>query len=281
MKVKITADSVCDLSPEQRERYGLNVLPLYVMLDGKEHRDGVDIIPEDIYAHVAAGGDLGSTAALSVADYLEFFSKELEDCDALIHFHISSSMSSCYQNACIAAEEVENVYPIDSANLSTGIGLLIIDACEMAEQGMAAEEIVAEINARRSKVEASFVVDSVNYLHKGGRCSAVAALGANLLGLKPCIEVTDGAMGVSKKYRGKIAKCLIQYVRERLEGREDIKLNRIFITNSGEFTEEELKAVEEEVKKYQSFGEILFSRAGCTVSNHCGPKTLGILFERK
>ncbi len=281
MKVKITADSVCDLSPEQRERYGLNVLPLYVMLDGKERRDGVDIVPEDIYAHVAAGGDLGSTAALSVADYLEFFGKELEDCDALIHFHISSSMSSCYQNACIAAEEVENVYPIDSANLSTGIGLLIIDACEMAEQGMAAEEIVAEINARRSKVEASFVVDSVNYLHKGGRCSAVAALGANLLGLKPCIEVTDGAMGVAKKYRGKIGKCLIQYVRERLEGREDIKLNRVFITNSGEFTDEEIKAVEEEVKKYQSFDEILFSRAGCTVSNHCGPKTLGILFERK
>ena len=256
MKVKITADSVCDLSPEQRERYGLNILPLYVMLDGKEHRDGVDIIPEDIYAHVAAGGDLGSTAALSVADYIEFFGKELEDCDELIHFHISSSMSSCYQNACIAAEEVENVYPIDSANLSTGIGLLIIDAYEMAEQGMSAKEIVEEINARRCKVEASFVVDSVNYLHKGGRCSAVAALGANLLGLKPCIEVADGAMGVAKKYRGKIGKCLIQYVRERLEGREDIKLNRIFITNSGEFTEDELKAVEDEVRKYQSFDEI-------------------------
>lgn len=281
MKVKITADSVCDLSPEQKEKYALDILPLYVMLDGKEHRDGVDIIPEDIYSHVAAGGDLGSTAAISVADYIEFFGKKLEECDELIHFHISSSMSSCYQNACIAAEEIENVYPVDSANLSTGIGLLIIDACEMAEQGMSAKEIVEEINSRRGKVEASFVVDSVNYLHKGGRCSAVAALGANLLGLKPCIEVVDGAMGVSKKYRGKIGKCLIQYVRDRLEGREDIDTKRIFITNSGGFTEEELKAVEDEVRKYHDFGEILFSRAGCTVSNHCGPKTLGILFERK
>ena len=281
MKVKITADSVCDLSPEQKERYALDILPLYVMLDGKEHRDGVDIIPEDIYSHVAAGGDLGSTAAISVADYIEFFGKKLEECDELVHFHISSSMSSCYQNACIAAEEIENVYPVDSANLSTGIGLLIIDACEMAAQGMSAKEIVEEINSRRGKVEASFVVDSVNYLHKGGRCSAVAALGANLLGLKPCIEVTDGAMGVSKKYRGKIGKCLIQYVRDRLEGREDIDTKRIFITNSGGFTEEELKAVEDEVRKYHDFGEILFSRAGCTVSNHCGPKTLGILFERK
>lgn len=281
MKVRITADSVCDLSPEQKERYALDILPLYVMLDGKEHRDGVDIIPEDIYSHVAAGGDLGSTAALSVADYLEFFGKQLETCDELVHFHISSSMSSCYQNACIAAEELENVYPIDSANLSTGIGLLIIDAYEMAEQGMSAKEIVEEINSRRGKVEASFVVDSVNYLHKGGRCSAVAALGANLLGLKPCIEVADGAMGVSKKYRGKIGKCLLQYVRDRLEGREDINTKRIFITNSGGFTEEELKAVEDEVRKYQNFGEILSSRAGCTVSNHCGPKTLGILFEKK
>ncbi len=281
MKVKITSDSVCDLSPELREKYALDILPLYVMLGGKERRDGVDIVPEDIYANVAAGGALGSTAAISVADYIEFFQKQLETADQLVHFHISSSMSSCYQNACIAAEEVGNVYPVDSENLSTGIGLLILDACEMAEQGMSGEEILAAVNARRSKVEASFVVDSVDYLHKGGRCSAVAALGANLLGLKPCIEVREGAMGVAKKYRGKIGKCLIQYVRERLEGREDIDTKRIFITNSGGFSDEELQAVEDEVKKYHDFGEILRTRAGCTVSNHCGPKTLGILFEKK
>ncbi len=281
MKVKVCSDSVCDLSAELREKYALDILPLYVMLDGKEHRDGVDIVPEDIYNHVAAGGAIGSTAAISVADYIEFFQKQLENCDELVHFQISSSMSSCYQNACIAAEEVGNVYPIDSENLSTGIGLLIIDACEMAEKGMSAKEIQEAINARRSKVEASFVVDSVDFLHKGGRCSAVAALGANLLGLKPCIEVKDGAMGVAKKYRGKIGKCLVQYVRERLEGREDIDTKRIFITNSGNFSDEELQAVEDEVKKYHEFGEILRTRAGCTVSNHCGPKTLGILFEKK
>jgi len=281
LKVKICADSVCDLSPELVEKLALPVIPLYVMLGGKEHRDGVDIVPEDIYNHVAGGGTIGSTAAISVADYIEFFQKQLEDCDAIVHFHISASMSSCYQNACIAAEEVGNVYPIDSANLSTGIGLQIIDAVEMAEKGMSAEEIRDAVNANRGKVEASFVVDSVDYLHKGGRCSAVAALGANLLGLKPCIEVRDGAMGVAKKYRGKIGKCLLQYVRERLEGREDIDTCKIFITNSGGFTDEELRAVEDEVKKYQSFGAIYHTRAGCTVSNHCGPKTLGILFEKK
>ena len=281
MKVKICSDSVCDLSPELKEKYALDILPLYVMLDGKEHRDGVDIVPDDIYDHVAAGGALGSTAAVSVADYIDFFKKQLETCDELVHFHISSSMSACYQNACLAAEEVGNVYPIDSENLSTGIGLQIIDACEMAEKGMSGEEIQSAINFRRGNVEASFVVDSVDYLHKGGRCSAIAALGANLLGLKPCIEVKDGAMGVAKKYRGKVHKCILQYVRERLEGREDIDTGKIFITHSGGFTPEELQAVEDEVKKYQSFGNIYHTRAGCTVSNHCGPKTLGILFERK
>ena len=281
MKVKITSDSVCDLSPELKEKYGLEIMPLTVMLDGRDHLDGVDIVPDDIYAHVAAGGALGSTAAVSVANYIDFFNKQLEKSDELVHFHISSSMSSCYQNAIIATDEVENVYPVDSENLSTGIGLLILDAIEMAEQGKSGKEILESVNALRSKVEASFVVDSVDYLHKGGRCSAVAALGANLLGLKPCIEVKDGAMGVSKKYRGKIGKCLLQYVRDRLEGREDINTKRIFITHSGGFTPEEIQAVEDEVKKYQNFGEILHTRAGCTVSNHCGPKTLGILFERK
>ncbi|MBE7016927.1 MAG: DegV family protein [Ruminococcaceae bacterium] len=281
MKVKITSDSVCDLSPELKEKYGIEIMPLTVMLDGRDRLDGIDIVPDDIYAHVAAGGALGSTAAVSVANYIDFFKKQLESCEELVHFHISSSMSSCYQNALIATDEVENVYPVDSENLSTGIGLLILDAIEMAEQGKSGQEILDGVNALRGKVEASFVVDSVDYLHKGGRCSAVAALGANLLGLKPCIEVKDGAMGVSKKYRGKIAKCLIQYVRERLEGREDINTKRIFITHSGGFTAEEIQAVEDEVKKYQNFGEILHTRAGCTVSNHCGPKTLGILFERK
>jgi len=281
LKVKITSDSVCDLSPELKEKYGIEIMPLTVMLDGRDRLDGIDIVPDDIYAHVAAGGALGSTAAVSVANYIDFFKKQLESCEELVHFHISSSMSSCYQNALIATDEVENVYPVDSENLSTGIGLLILDAIEMAEQGKSGQEILDGVNALRGKVEASFVVDSVDYLHKGGRCSAVAALGANLLGLKPCIEVKDGAMGVSKKYRGKIAKCLIQYVRERLEGREDINTKRIFITHSGGFTAEEIQAVEDEVKKYQNFGEILHTRAGCTVSNHCGPKTLGILFERK
>lgn len=280
MKVKICSDSVCDLSAELREKYALDVLPLYVMLDGKERRDGVDIVPEDIYNHVAAGGAIGSTAAISVANYIEFFQKQLESCDELVHFHISSSMSSCYQNACIAAEEVGNVYPVDSENLSTGIGLLILDACEMAEKGMSGQEILDAINARRSKVEASFVVDSVDFLHKGGRCSAVAALGANLLGLKPCIEVKDGKMGVVKKYRGNYAKSLAAYVKDRLANREDLERKHLFVTHTP-VSDDCLKAVEVAVGEHADFENIYWTVAGCTISCHCGPGTLGVLFVRK
>ncbi len=281
MKVKITADSTCDLSPELLERYGIETTPLYIMLDGIEHRDGVDIVPEDIFSHVDAGGELGSTAAVALGDYLDFFGARAVDGQEIVHFHISAGMSACYQNAVLAAEEIEGVYPIDSKNLSTGIGLLILDAAEMAEAGKSASEIAEAVNARREKVESSFLVDRIDYLHKGGRCSSVAALGANLLGLKPCIEVVDGAMQSGKKYRGKIYKCLQQYIRERLEGREDINTRHIFITHSGGFTAQELEGIKAEVEKYQSFDEIFFTTAGCTISNHCGPGTLGILFETK
>ena len=281
MKVKITSDSVCDLSPELVEKYSIDIQPLYIVKGGVDHRDGIDIVPDDIYAHVAAGGDMCSTAAVSVADYIELFTRLRKEYDEVVHFCISSSMSACYQNACIAAEEIGGVYPIDSENLSTGIGLQVLSAIEMMEKGMTGEEIADAIKFRRGNVEASFVVDSIDYLHKGGRCSSVAALGANLLGLKPCIDVVDGAMGAGKKYRGKIFKCVMQYVRERLEGRGDIDTRRVFITHSGGFSDEELQQVADEVKKYQQFDEILITRAGCTVSSHCGPRTLGVLFNRK
>lgn len=281
MKVKINCDSTCDLSPELIEKYGIDIQPLYVVRGGQDYRDGLEINPEDIYAHVAAGGDLCSTSAVSVSDYMGLFAAQKAKYEEILHFSISSSMSACYQNACIAAGDYEGIYPVDSKNLSTAIGLLAISACEMAEKGMSGEEIYKAICEMSDRVEASFVVDSIDYLHKGGRCSSVAALGANLLGLKPCINVIDGAMLAGKKYRGKIFKCILQYVRERLEGREDIDTRRIFITNSGGFTDEELALVEAEVKKYQNFDEILHTRAGCTISSHCGPKTLGIIFARK
>lgn len=279
MNIKISADSTCDLSPELIQRYDIGISPLYIVRDGESLVDGVDITPDEIYAHVEAGGSMCSTAAVSVYDYVEFFRKELESADAVVHFHISGDMSACYQNACIAAAEVGNVYPVDARNLSTGIGLLVLEAAELARAGqLTAQEIQERMNQRREMLDVSFVVEQLGYLRKGGRCSSVAALGANMLSLRPCIQVKDGKMGVGKKYRGAYQKCLLQYVKERLEGRNDIDLHRIFITESGGFTPEEVAEVEAAVRGYQPFEEVLHTRAGCTVSSHCGPRTLGILY---
>lgn len=279
MNIKISADSTCDLSPDLIARYDIGISPLYIVRDGESLVDGVDITPDEIYAHVEAGGSMCSTAAVSVYDYVEFFRKELESADAVVHFHISGDMSACYQNACIAAAEVGNVYPVDARNLSTGIGLLVLEAAELAQKGeLTAQEIQQRMNQRRELLDVSFVVEQLGYLRKGGRCSSVAALGANMLSLRPCIQVKDGKMGVGKKYRGAYQKCLLQYVKERLEGRDDIDPHRIFITESGGFTPEEVAEVAEAVRSYQPFEEVLHTRAGCTVSSHCGPRTLGILY---
>ena len=217
MNIKISADSTCDLSPELLERYHVGIVPLYIVREGKSLLDGVDITPDEIYDHVAKGGSMCSTAAVSVYDYEEFFRRELESADAVVHFHISSDMSACYQNACIAANEVGNVYPVDTRNLSTGIGLLVLEAAELAQKGMfTAQEIQQQMEQRRELLDVSFLVEQLGYLRKGGRCSSVAALGANMFSLRPCIQVKDGEMGVGKKYRGASRKCLLQYVRERL-----------------------------------------------------------------
>ncbi len=283
MKVKISADSTCDLPKLLAEKYDIGIVPLYIVKGSTALKDGLEICGEDIYAHVESTGELCSTAAVSVADYMEFFSRLREDCDALIHFHIASGMSCCYQNACIAASEIGNVYPIDSTTLSTGISLLAMKAAELADEGMAAEDIVKEVEEMRGKLEVSFVVDTLEYLKKGGRCSALAALGANLLSLRPCIELKDGAMGVGKKYRGHTDRCFLQYIKERLEGRDDIDTKRIFITDSGAGKlNDELRArLKEEVLKYQSFEEVHFAGAGGTICCHCGPGAMGIIFARK
>ncbi len=282
MNIKISADSTCDLSPELVARYGIDIAPLYIIRDGQSLVDGVDITPDEIYDHVSQGGGMCSTAAVSIYDYATFFRKELENCDAVVHFHISGEMSACYQNACMVAEEMGNVYPVDARSLSTGIGLLVLEAAELAREGvLTAQEIQQRMEQRREKLNVSFLLERLDYLRKGGRCSSVAALGANVLSLRPCIQVKDGKMGVGKKYRGAYQKCLLQYVKERLEGREDIDTRRIFITESGGFTAEELAQVEEAVRSYQPFEEVLHTRAGCTVSSHCGPRTLGILYFTK
>lgn len=278
--IVITSDSTSDLSSELRQRYNINILPLGVTLGGKVYKDGVDITPDDIYAHHDKTGELPKTTAANVDEFYNFFKKFADEGKTVIHFDISSGMSSTFNNARIAAEEFENIYVIDSANLSTGIGLLVVAAAEMVNEGLEAEEIVAKINDMVPKVDASFVIDNLEYLYKGGRCSALAAFGANMLKLKPCIEVKNGAMGVSKKYRGRYADVLKTYVSERLGDGSDIDNSRVFVTHAG-CDEEVVKQVVEQVKESGIFKEVFLTRAGCTVSSHCGANTLGVLFIRK
>ena len=282
MKVKISADSTCDLTQELIQKYNVGITPLYIVKNGESFIDGVSITPKDIYAHVDAGGDICSTAAVSVADYVAFFEEQRKTYDAVVHFCISSEMSSCYQNACIAAQEVGGIYPVDSRNLSDGIGLLVIEAAILARDPDAdGAAIRAVMDERKEKLDVSFVLDTLAYLRKGGRCSALAALGANLLSLKPSIEVHEGKMGVAKKYRGQRQKCILQYIRDHLEGRDDIDTTRIFLTDSTGFSDAELDEMEKTIRACQPFGEVLRSKSGCTISNHCGPNCMGILYFHK
>lgn len=281
MKVKIISDSTCDLSKELIEKYDISIVPLYVVMNDKTMRDGLEVTPEDIYEYVDKNGKLPSTSAVNIGDYLEIFKYWREQGYEIVHFDISSEFSSTYRNACMAAEEVGGVYVVDSGNLSTGQGLVVMHGAEMAQSGKSAKEIFEECTALTSKIEASFVVDSIDYLYKGGRCSALAAFGANLLKLKPCIEVKDGKMSPGKKYRGNISRVMLSYVEERLKGRNDIDKSRIFITHT-KCSDEDVKAVKQKILEIcPDFKEILETTAGCTVTTHCGPNTLGILFIRK
>lgn len=279
--IAILSDSTCDLSQELLQKYSVTINPLYVNLGDRQYRDSVDITPQDIYDYVSRTGALPKTAAPSIGDHIEFLRPFVEAGKEIIYFTISSTMSANNNNARLAAEEFDaEIYVVDSENLSVGIGLQIIKAAELANEGRSAKEIYEYILEMRSRVDASFVLDRLDYLHKGGRCSGVAALGANLLKLHPCIEVKNGKMEVGKKYRGKTAEILKAYAADRLKDIDDIDLDRIFITDSG-CSKEIIDGVYDVVSKAAHFKEILFTQAGCTITGHCGDNCLGVLFVHK
>lgn len=280
MKIRISADSTCDLSPEQIRENHIAIKPMIVNMGEKSYYDGVDISPAQIFAHVAAGNPLCTTSAVPIGEYQEFFAELLKDADAVIHVNIGSGFSSTHRNAVLAAEEMENVYVVDSRNLSTGHGHVVLEACRLAQNGETPEAIVEKLNEFAPRVDASFLLDRLDYMKKGGRCSAVTVLGANLLKLKPCIEVIDNKMLVGKKYRGNYAKCMDSYVRERLEGKTDLVFDEIFITHTP-VSEEILSTVRKAVDECASFKTVTETTAGCTISCHCGEGCLGILYVRK
>ena len=277
----ITTDSTSDLSPELIQKYGIKVLPLNIVSETDSKKDGIEINAIDVFEYQRKTGKLLKTAAANVAEWEDFFDN-LPENDGVVNFTISSEMSSTFTNSKLAADERNEIYTIDSRNLSTGIGLLILTACDLREQGLSAKEIYEKIEALKPYVRASFVIDTLEFLHKGGRCSAIAALGANLLKLKPCIEVKDGKMGVAKKYRGKITEVIPKYIKDKLADFDKINPDKVFITHT--MDDENIYIVDEMLKYIKdnyNFKNVYTSTAGCTVSVHCGPNTLGILYIDK
>ncbi len=278
-KIILSADGTCDIGDVLRERYDVNLINYKVTLDEKTYTDSVDITPDDLYDAFRRDGTLPKTSAINTAEYIEHFKKWTDEGYEVIHITLSSGITAGYQACMLAAEELPGVYVIDSRNISTGVALLVIEAGERIKNGMRAEKIAEEISALRDKSHCSFVLETLDFMRAGGRCSDIAAFAATLLNLKPCIEVNNetGKMYVSKKYRGSMDKVLLQYTKDRFEKYENIKRDWVFITHSG-VPEERIELVKKYVQESGMFDEIFITRASCTISTHCGPGTLGVLF---
>lgn len=279
-KIKITCDSTCDLSPELYDRYRIAVIPLCVSLGARLCRDGVDVQPKELFAYVEETGKLPTTSAISVGEYADFFRPFVNEGYEVVHINLSSELSSSHQNACIAATELGNVWVVDSRSLSTGSGHLVILAAELASAGYRGTEIAKALNDMKESLDVSFILQTLDYLHKGGRCSGLARFGANLLKLRPEIVMENGTLHVGKMYRGSMEKSILDYVRGRLENADHISYDRIFVTHSG-VPADIVQKVIKLVKELRPFEEVIETTAGSTISCHCGPNCLGVLFFRK
>ena len=277
MSVKIIADSTCDLPEALLTQYDITILPLSIVKDGQFYRDRIEITPQDVFAHVDAGGALCSTAAVNVSEFTDCFAQYSSRYDAVICITLSAEMSSCYQNACLAAASFSNVYAVDSRNLSSAQGLIALDAARLAAEGYAGHEIVRMLNEETGKVQSSFLLDRLDYMRKGGRCSAVAALGANLMHLKPCIAVQEGKMGVVKKYRGSFERCMVQYTKELLAQHPDSRGDIVIVVHPAA-DRDAVEATIRTLKEDGRFRAVYEARTGCTVACHCGPNTIGVMF---
>ena len=278
--VKIVADSTCDLSKELIEKYQIQIAPLHILLGDDEYLDGANITPDEIYAWADANNETPKTSAIGFEEATQILEQVKDTEDEMIVFTISGKMSTTANVFRLVTEELEledKVSIIDSENLSTGIGLLVLKAAAMAESGMSREEISVEIDGIKDKVQASFVVDTLTYLHRGGRCSSVAALAGGVLKLHPKIVVSEGSMGADKKYRGKMQKVILDYVKDMEESIKKADKSRVFITHSG-CEQEIIDSVYAYLENMNYFDEILVTRAGGVISSHCGPGTLGVLY---
>lgn len=281
--IKIISDSTCDLSKEVIDKYDISILPLHILLGEKEYEDGRNINPDEIYTWSDNNKTTPKTSAPSLEEAITLFKPFIKSGDEIICFSISKEMSTSYNVMRLAAEELvaqDRIYLVDSANLSTGVGLLVLEAANMAQNGFSANQIVQKMGELKPLVRASFVVDTLTYLHRGGRCSAVAALAGGMLKLHPKIVVKDGKMGVSQKYRGKLETVITNYTKDLEDDLKNARPERVFITHSG-CDEEVIQSVKSHLVSLNIFGEILVTRAGGVISSHCGKGTLGVLFISK
>ena len=289
-KVRIVTDSTCDLSQELLDRYDIKVIPLCIIMDDQSYKDGVEVKTEDVLKWSNDNKTTPKTSAANLEDASEFLRPFQEAGEEVIYIGISEDMSTTCNVMRLAGEELEfeNFHVINSMNLSTGIGLQVLRAADLAAKGKSAQEIYDAINGAREDVRASFVVDTLVFLSRGGRCSAVTALLASTLKIKPRIAVTLGKMGVSKKYHGNFDKSIIKYVhvlekyvKDQLKDRKDLRLDRIFITHSPMENPALVEEIKDYLKSLKHFDEVLETNAGCVISSHCGPNCLGVLFYQK
>lgn len=278
MKIAISAESTIDLSKDLLSQFDIHTIPYTVIMGGKDYLDGV-ITSDEIFDYVSKNNELPKTSAINQYQYKEYFTSILKEYDAIIHFTLSGTMSSACSNAKEAAKELQNVYIIDSKSLSTGIALLAIKASNLAKADTPIKDIIDTINNTIDRVQASFILDKLQYLYKGGRCSALSMFGANLFSIKPQILVKDGKMGVGKKYMGSLDVATKRYCQDTLNACSDYEKDYAFVTYTTA-SDYMLKVAKESLQE-RGFKNIFVTRAGATISSHCGPNTLGILFIKK
>lgn len=279
-KIILSADSTCDLPDDLMKYYNINYCPYTIFLDNKAYKDNIDITPSEIFEKYSKDKILPKTSAINLGEYKDLFQPWLEQNYEIIHINLGSSLTSSHNNCSLLAEQLDNIYPIDSQNLSTGTALLVLKAAKLIEEGLSAKEIISKLKKHRENIHMSFLLDTLDFLYAGGRCSKVASLGSNLLKIKPVIEVDNnsGKMSLGNKYRGKLEKIIAKYVKDKLISFDNINREHIFIVHSG-MDDKFINIAKQAILEYGDFKNIYVSTASCTISSHCGPNTLGISFE--
>ena len=280
VKIKITADSTCDLTQELLQQWNISLMPMHILMGGESYLDGVTVHPADVFAHVRNGGQTPKSAAANLVEYSDFFAPFAREYDAVIHISVGSKFSSCFQNARLAAQEYENVSVVDSENICTGQGYLVLRAAKWAADGLSSKNICMRLQNLAKRVELSFVLNQLDFMAKSGRCSGVLAFGANILGIKPSLAVIDGELKVVKKYRGSLPICVGKYITDQLDGRNDIDNTMVFLS-SCQPKPGCMDAVKAGLRKYGKFEHIIETDIGTTIGGYSGPGTIGIVFAKK